>query len=321
MCVDRNRLAPAVIFPITIIATALVLLFSLTIYSQSEPPLRVNTNIVIVPVSVIDRDGRFVSDLKQDDFRIFEDGIQQEIELFESTSLPITIYFLVDMSGSMTKHVTSVNEAINTFVRQLRPDDQVAVASFADFTNVLIKPTKVSTLQRSIQVKPRVDSHFTRIYDGVHDVLKAVKKIKGRKTIVMFSDGAGDGTYASASGNLRDAEEGDATIYTVQFRYFNSSPPRGISQKKFHQALENATTYMQKLPQLSGGRYYHIEKITSLDEVFAKIVNELCGQYNLGYYPRGDGRPGEYRRITVRVGRAEVAVRSKNGYFFSFGRR
>lgn len=288
--------------------------FQNTAFSQNEDVIRIDTNLVTVPVTVFDRDGRYITYLKKENFQILEDGNEQNIELFKSVEQPVTVLLVLDISGSMTKYMTNLTEAANIFVHQLRSDDRVAAATFADNLYVLLKPTKVSELRKGIKIKQRSRDHFTRIYDAVHDALKLMRKIRGRKAIVLFSDGGGDGTFASAKDNFRHAEEGEALIYTVQFKNFLTAPHPHQNKEIFYEAIENANNYMLGLAQISGGRDYQIEKITDLNQTFAHIAAELRQQYNLGYYPNNPGKEGERRQIKVKVNVPNVAVRSRDSY-------
>jgi Ca-activated chloride channel family protein len=289
------------------------IIFSKTIYAQDEI-IRIDTNLVTVPVTVLDREGRYVTNLKKEDFQIFEDGVEQQVALFEPIEQPFTVLLILDISGSMTNYIAELTQAANAFVRQLHPDDQVAAATFADNLYVLFKPIKVSNLRKNIKIQRRSGDRFTNLYDAVHDALKLTKKIRGRKAIVLFSDGAGDGTFASAKDNFRNAEESETLIYTIQFKYFQTVPHPDTNKKMFYKIIESNNNYMQGLAQISGGRPYQIEKIADLEKTFHSIAEELRQQYSLGYYPKQTSTDGERRQIKVRVNVPNVAVRARNSY-------
>lgn len=296
---------------IVFIFTLLYVLFSFQSigYSQNTKPdenkqneaqediIRIDINLVTIPTTVFDREGRYITNLKKEDFEVFEDGVKQEVALFEPIEQPFTVLLLLDISGSMTNYMAELTQAANAFVRQLRADDQIAAATFADNLYVLFKPTKISDLRKSIKIEHRFGDRFTNLYDAVHDALKLTKKIRGRKAIVLFSDGAGDGTFASAKDNFRNAEESETLIYTVQFEYFQTVPHPHADKKMFYKIIENNNNYMRGLAQITGGRPYQIERITDLEKTFGTIANELRRQYSLGYYPKTEGTKGERRQI------------------------
>lgn len=289
--------------------------FSKTVYAQDEV-IRIDTSLVTVPVTVLDREGRYVTNLKKEDFQIFENGVEQEIALYDSVEQPFTVLLLLDISGSMSYHLAELTQAANALVSQLRPDDQVSAASFADNLYVLLKPTKVGEVDKDIKIRQRPGDSFTRIYDAVDDALKKMKKIRGRKAIVLFSDGGGDGVFNSAKDNFRVAEEGETLIYTVQFNTFSLTPHPHANKERFYKAIEEANNYMRDLAQITGGRPYQIEKIADLEKTFDLIAKELGQQHRLGYYPKQSGKKGERRQIKVKVTISNTAVRARDSYIF-----
>lgn len=290
------------------------IMFLKTAYAQDDV-IRVDTNLVTVPVTVLDRNGRYISNLKKEDFQIFENGIEQEIDLFESVEQPITVLLLLDVSGSMSSYLAELTRAANAFALQLRPNDQMAAATFAVSFRLLLKPKKVSDLNKSVKIQKHIGDSWTRIYDAVDDALRLMKKIRGRKAIVLFSDGGGEGIYSSLKDNFRKAEEGESLIYTIQFDNFITAPPSHANNKEeFYKALEEANNYMKDLANITGGRPYRIKNIANLEKTFASITEELRQQYNLGYYPKTKGKKGERRQIKVRVSVPNVAVRARSSY-------
>jgi VWFA-related protein len=280
--------------------------------ATQEDIIRVDTSLVTIPVTVLDREGRYVTNLKKEDFQIFENGVEQQIALFDSVEQPFTVLLLLDISGSMSFHLAELSQAANVLVNQLRPNDQLSAASFADSLYTLLKPTKISELRKSIKIKQRPGDIYTRIYDAVDDALKMMKKIRGRKAIILFSDG--DGVFTSAKDNFRRAEESETLIYTVQFNTFSPSPPPHADKKIYYKAIEEANNYMRNLAQITGGRAYQIEKIADLEKTFDLIANELGRQYSLGYYPKETGKDGERRQIKVRVNVPNIALRARDSY-------
>lgn len=282
--------------------------------NNQDETIRVDTNLVTIPATVFDREGRYVANLKKEDFQIFENGVEQEVSLFETVEEPFTVLILLDRSGSMTEYLLQLANASSAFVRQLRPDDQVIAVSFADDVDVLVKATKVIDLGKGIKIRDHADDHQTRLYDAVDYSLKKMKKISGRKSIIVFSDGMGDGIFASFKSNLRDAEEGEALIYTIQFNTSPKSPPSYVSKKSFYEGINEANIYMKNLAQIAGGRSYKIEDISNLEETFAQIAKELGQQYSIGYYPKQAGKNGERKQIKVKVNIPNAAVRARDSY-------
>ena len=180
--------------------------------------VKVDTTLISVPVSVMDRDGKYIPDLTKNDFRVWEDGVEQQVAYFASTEKPFTVALMIDTSGSTRYRLDEIQNAAITFIDQLRPDDKVMVVSFSDKIRVLAQPTSDrNTLRNAIRQTEPGDG--TRLYDAVDQVENEYfNRIEGRKAIVLFTDGV-DTTSKRASyeSTLRDAEELDALIYPVEY--------------------------------------------------------------------------------------------------------
>lgn len=296
-----------------------LLAFSSKTYSQEEV-IHINADLITVPVSVLDRNGRYLSNLKKENFQIFENGIEQEINLFEAIEQPITIFFLLDTSKSMKNYMSELVRAANAFLNQLRPNNQLIVASFCDYTKTLQKAASVAEV-RSNKIKLKSCGKATMLYEAVDNTLKKMKKIQGRKAIVLFSDGIDSGIttstlgfFVTAKDNLRDAEELDALIYTIRFGAISPMPPKYANKKDYFRSVKEINNYIQDIAQKTGGRHYKIENISNLEETFKTVAQELGQQYSLGYYPKETGRKGERRQIKVKVNVPDAAVRARSSY-------
>lgn len=181
--------------------------------------VRVNTTLVTIPMSVLDRDGKYIPNLRKEDFRLWDDGIEQRVAYFASTEQPFTVVLMIDTSGSTHFKLDEIQDAAIAFVNQLQPNDRVTVVSFDDKIRFLIdSPTSDRTVLRQAIMKTRTGGG-TRLYDAVDQVInKHLNHIQGRKAIVLFTDGV-DTTSRRAryEDNIRDAEELDALLYPVQF--------------------------------------------------------------------------------------------------------
>ena len=288
-------------------------------FKAQNDVLSISTDLVSVPVSVFDRSGKFVGGLNSDSFSLFENDLKQEIVHFDSTSAPFTVLMVLDTSGSMTEFMPDLARAANAFLRQLRPDDQVMAIKFSDQIENLFPLTRVRDFRESIKLKPKSREGDTILYDAVDYALKRMRTIKGRRAIVLFSDGVGVG-IASAFGTLRDAEEQEALIYTIQFGSFSSEPTNGVSRKAYLKRIEEINGYMRNLALKTGGSSYHIETIVNIDKTFRQIAQELGQQYTLGYYPDETGKNGERRKIKVKVNVPNAVVRSRNEVIYKKSR-
>jgi Ca-activated chloride channel family protein len=189
--------------------------------------LRVNTNLVTVPVSVLDRNGKYVPNLRKEDFRIFEEGEEQDVAYFASVEKPFTVALVIDTSGSTLGKLEEIHDAAIQFVNKLRPDDTVMVVSFNDRVRLLCEPTNDRYIVESA-IRRAEPGDGTKLYDAVDFVInERFNRIKGRKAIVLFTDGV-DTTSRRASyeSTTRDAEELDALIYPILYDTYTDTVGR-----------------------------------------------------------------------------------------------
>ncbi len=192
--------------------------------------ISVNTTLVTMPVSVRDRDGKFIPNLAKEDFRIYEDNVEQQVAYFAATEKPFTVALVIDTSGSTRSRIGEIQDAAIAFVEQLRPEDRVMIVTFDDQITVLSHPTNDRRALRDSIRRARAGSG-TRLYDAVDLVINThLKRVEGRKAVVLFTDGV-DTTSKQASyqSNMEDAEEADALIYPVQYDTYDDSQMSGSS--------------------------------------------------------------------------------------------
>jgi Ca-activated chloride channel family protein len=185
---------------------------------EDNEVLRIETNLVTIPVKVLDRGGKFIAGLKKDDFKVFEDDSEQEIAYFSNIEEPFTVVLMLDMSYSTIFKTSEIQSAAIGFTAQLRPNDKVMVVSFDQEPQLLCEPT-TDRQESSRAIKSTKIGTGTSLYEAVDFVIhKKLSKIEGRKAIVLFTDGV-DTTSRSADfgKNVRDAEELDAIIYPIQY--------------------------------------------------------------------------------------------------------
>lgn len=183
--------------------------------------VRVNTTLVTLPVSVSDRDGRYIPNLRKEDFRLWEEGIEQNVAFFSSVDKPFSVVLMIDTSGSTRFRLDEIQDAAITFVNQLRQDDRVMVVSFDDDIRVLSEFTSDRSRLRNA-IRRTEPGEGTKLYDAVDLVMnQRLNNESGRKAIVLFTDGVDTTSrHASYASNIRDAEELDALIYPVQYNTY-----------------------------------------------------------------------------------------------------
>lgn len=296
--------------------------------SADEEVVRVETNLVTTPVSVLDRQGRFIAGLRQRDFKIFENDVPQQITYFQSSEQPFTVILLIDISPSTRYRMDEIHYAAVTFINQLRPTDKVMVAAFDQRLRILSEPTTEKAKLFAAIYKSQFGSG-TSIYDAVDYVLDMdIVNIPGRKAVVMFTDGV-DTTSRRASfeSTVAGVEEVDALFYPIRYDTLRGADAstatiqtstgmmvqlaRGMSEAEH----KRGKTYLETLAANSGGRIFEADTTANLETAFAGVAEELRRQYSIGYYASEDGKPGDRKRIKIQVSRPPRAVvRAKTNY-------
>jgi Mg-chelatase subunit ChlD len=184
--------------------------------------IKVDTEIVSIPVKVLDRSGRFIGGLTKENFKVLEDSIEQEIAYFSNEQQPFTVALVLDMSYSAKFKAEEIQASALAFVNQLRPNDKVMVVSFDQEVYVQCEPTNDRKILQDAIRKTKI-SYGTSLYEAMDLVInEKLKKITGRKAIVLFSDGVDTSSRKSTDLlNLSDTLELDALIYPIQYDTFN----------------------------------------------------------------------------------------------------
>lgn len=314
--------------------------------------IRVNTTLVTLPVSVTDREGRNIPNLRKEDFRLWEDGVEQNVAFFSSVDKPFSVVLMLDTSGSTRFRLEEIQDAAIAFVNQLRPDDRVMIVSFDDQVRVLSEFTSDRYRLRDA-IRQTEPGNGTRLYDAVDIVMnQRLSNVPGRKAIVLFTDGVDTTSrHSSFDRNIRDAEELDALIYPVQYDTLDDQGgggggggsrrwPRsgsdvlgqilgGVFQKgnggggggggngNTKREYDVADRYLHELAQRTGARSYQADSTQNLSYAFGQVADELRRQYTLGYYPKTPSQAGQRRQVRVRVNQPNLAVRTRDSYVFN----
>jgi VWFA-related protein len=263
--------------------------------------LRVTTNLVTVPVSVRGQDGSYLFDLRREDFRIFEDGVEQEIAHFNSVEQPFSVVLLVDTSSSTEPNLGDIKEAANAFIGQLRQKDTVLPVTFdGQVRPLLSKGTSSRTILRDAVDRVRTDTgnNGTKLYDAVDYAYQVLRRISGRKAIILFTDGDDTWSKATMRSTLCDTTELDALIYPI---HYGSSP---------------STNYLRALAGETGGRFYQADNVEMIKQSFAAVAEELRRQYSIGYYPKATSPHRGERQIRVEVKRPDVDAKTRKSYIY-----
>ena len=297
--------------------------------------IRIETDLVVIPVRVSNKGGRPIPNLTKDEFKIFENGIEKEIAYFSDVEQPFTVALVLDMSYSSVFKLAEIQDAAKKFVAQLRSGDKVMIVSFAEKPTVLCEATNDRKILNIAIEGSRIGSG-TSLYTTLDVVLKEkLKPIPGRKAVVLLSDGVDTtSVFETAASVNRDITESDVLIYPIRYntyddvqqsrrttapiQYDDNDKPYTVDARPIkgerESDYETAKEFLISAAEKTGGHLYNVKSTTNLDKAFANIANELRKTYSLGYYPNSDRKSGASFNIKVRVYRPDLNVRARDSY-------
>jgi len=330
-------------------AIALFLLLSFSVFVnetraqevKQDNSIKIDTNLVSVPVVVSDRQGRYVPGLKAEDFSLYQDGKKQTISFFGADEEPLNVALLLDTSYSALDALGSIQDAALDFIRLLQPADRAMVVSFDHSVNVLCPLTSDrKRLQRAVDHVDIGERLGTVMRDAVIEVVERYfAKVNGRKAIILLTDGKDHGSSISKDELLDRLEESDVMVYSVLYKtsldsmarrrgmgrrggmgggrpggvWIPGGRDRGRRGRGAYDREEDAIEYAKQMSEVSAGRFYQNE-VTDLNATFALIADELRKHYRLGYYPPDNEDRSVTHKIRVTVARNDVAVRARSSY-------
>ena len=265
--------------------------------SAAEPQFTSGVNVVEVYAAVTDAKGNPVTGLRREDFTVLEDGRSQEVSAFAEGDFPLSVALALDRSFSMgAKQLPSAIGAARTFLGELRPQDQSMIVGIGSEIEVLA-PLSTERAEQQRVLATVTPWGTTGLHDAIIEAIDAVQTAKGRRALVLLSDGSDRYSKASASAALDRARRSDVMIYPVAF------------------GRERPALFAE-LASLTGGRSFQPRDAAQLDTTMRTIANELRHQYLLGYTPSRPIVAGDdqWRSIAVRVTRADATVRARDGY-------
>jgi Ca-activated chloride channel homolog len=269
-------------------------------------PLRVDVDLVLVPVTVTDRFNRSVTGLDKQDFSVLEEEQPQNIRYFSSEDVPISLGVVLDLSGSMKNKIDLARDAVVEFFASANPQDDYFVVSFANYPKLLAdSTTSVGTIRDKLtQAKPE---GRTALLDAIYMAVSKMRKAKhSRHALLVISDGGDNNSRFTAREIRKLVEEEDVEIYGIGiFDSFFSSPEEWDGKK-----------LLKQITEATGGRVITLKDPRKLPEIAAQVSMELRNQYVLGYRPAS--KVGAWRKIQVKLtqaaSREALRVHAKKGY-------
>lgn len=287
--------------------------------------VRVDSQLVTLNMSVIDRNtNRGLLGLGRSDFKLFENGAEQEILQFESAAAPFDLLLVVDLSGSTREKVALIRSAALRFINAARPFDRIGVITFAG------KPTVISsltldrqTLRERVNVMETAVAGDTKLYDATDfaaTLLTQETQTRRRTAIVLMSDGLdgsiegvqGDGSRLPYEELLSRVQEFDGVLYTL---WLNTRYVALHERDTQPEAFDDAHDQMQEMASIGGGLFYEVKRLQDLAGAYERVVADLGTVYSLAYRPSDKARDGKWRAIKVNVNRPAAVARGKRGYY------
>jgi Ca-activated chloride channel homolog len=271
--------------------------------------IRLNTDLVLVPVTVTDPMNRLVTGLERNDFEVYDDNSEQKITSFSCDDAPVSIGIIFDLSGSMTSKLVRAKDAILSFIKTANPQDEFFVIGFND------RPALIEDFTNSVEdIEARMATlhaaHRTALLDAIYYGIVKMRQAKHeRKALLVVSDG-GDNRSRYTEGEVKSlVRESDVEIFSMGiFDPYAPTPEERMGP----QLLEDVST-------ATGGRMFRVDDVDELSDIAEKISNELRNQYVIGYRPTDLERNGKWRKVRVKVnpppGLPPLTVYARSGYY------
>lgn len=276
--------------------------------AAQEPHIRVQTDLVTVPATVLDANGKPVADLPQSAFRLSQDGVEQNIAKFETqTNRPLELALMVDSSLSTLKETKFQNEATARFIRLVvRPGDLLSVFEFSDYVYELSSFSS-NVLQLEAAAEKIAPGAGTSLYDAIVLGSQALERLpEDRRRVIVLVTDAGETTSKSTyEAARRAAIASEGLVYTILIRAVRSEAGRNTGGEHAIETIIDST----------GGAIYYPDGPPQLDAMFAQINRELRTQYLLSYYPEPKEKAGTYCRIELTVPGRSYTLHYRKGYF------
>ena len=275
--------------------------------SQDDvPTYRTDARLVLLHASVVDKNGKLVTNIPQSAFKVFEDGVEQPLRLFRREDVPVSMGIIVDNSGSMTSKRTRVAAAALELVKQSNPDDEVFIVNFNDDTH--FDQPLTNDVKRMEAALARMEARGgTAMRDALSKSINYVKKNgkKDKKVLVVITDGNDNSSDVTLEQVLRQAQNSEVLIYAI-----------GLLNEEEAKEARSAKKALKTLVDASGGMDYYPKSTSDVQEITPRVAREIRNQYILGYTSSNQVMDGSFRQIKVTVnGFGRPTVRTRNGYY------
>ncbi len=285
--------------------------------TKREYTINVDVNMVVIHATVLDKRGRMVNGLKENDFKVFEDGVPQKLSVFSHADIPVTMGIVIDDSGSMREKRQAVNAAAITFVKTSNPQDQVFVVNFNDVYYLDTPGDFAANMEDLKSALDKIDSRGgTALYDAVYASLDHLKLgNRDKKVLLVITDGEDNASRYTFDELVKYAQKSNAVIYTIGL--LGSEEPGGLF-KVHGGGPRRAAKFLKLLAEATGGQTYFPKSLDEVEGTCTQIAHDIRDQYTLAYYPTNAKKDGTFRNLRVEAysnGRNKLVVRTKPGYY------
>ncbi len=272
--------------------------------------IAVNVDLVVLHTSVLDDRGKFVDGLTQDNFRVYEDKVEQKLAIFKREDIPVSMGLVIDNSGSMRDKRPRVNEAALTLVQSSNPQDEAFVVNFNDDFYLDLDKDFTNSVPELKEALERIDARgSTALYDAIIGSLDHLKKgNKEKKVLLIVTDGEDNTSRNTLEKTIREIQKTDTVIYTI-----------GLLSQESKKSAKTAKRALTEIAQASGGVAYFPENVEDVHAICEQVAHDIRHQYTLAYYPSNAARDGSFRSVHVDVipprGHGKLVARTRNGYY------
>jgi Ca-activated chloride channel homolog len=276
----------------------------------------VDVDLVMMYASVFNTSGKFVGGLKKDNFKLYEDGIEQNISSFSQEDVPITMGILLDLSGSMNDKLDQVKKAALTFIQAGNPQDQVFLIGFNDKVSLLQDFTgDIDEITDALNSTRTLGG--TALYDAIYlGIQKSRAGSKAKKAVVIITDGEDRDSYYKLNELISKVQESDVQAFSIGF--LNEIPGKGPFGSVSKSTPQKAHDALLKIGEETGGKAFFPYWLTDIHAVVAEIAGELRNQYSIGYSSSNAARDGTFRRVKIELAGADTSnshLRYRRGYY------
>jgi Ca-activated chloride channel family protein len=272
--------------------------------------LTFNVDLVVLHTTVLDDRQRFADGLKSENFRVFEDKVEQKLSVFKREDVPVSMGLVIDNSGSMRDKRPRVNEAAITLVQASNPSDEAFVVNFNDDFYLDLDKDFTNSIPELKEALERIDSRgSTALYDAIIGSLDHLKKAsKDKRVLLIVTDGEDNTSHNSLEKTIREIQRTDTVIYAI-----------GLLSQERKKEAKRAKKALEQIAAASGGVSYFPEDVEDVHHICEQVAHDIRNQYILAYYPTNTRRDGTFRAVNVEVipprGRGKLVPRTRNGYY------